>query len=47
MLNYKYLSDIGEKDYKRIKDKFTIAMNDISFLKESREQCLVNFISLK
>jgi len=37
MLNYKYLSSVGEKDYKRVKDKYAIAVNDISFLKDGEK----------
>ncbi|CAI2359505.1 unnamed protein product [Moneuplotes crassus] len=38
MLNYKYLATVGEKDLKRVKDKYKIAMNDISFLKDTNDK---------
>jgi predicted restriction endonuclease len=36
MFNYKYLSTIGEKDYRRVTDKLKIADNDLVFLKDSK-----------
>jgi hypothetical protein len=36
MLNFKYLSTMGEKDYRRVTDKLKIADNDLVFLKDSK-----------
>lgn len=38
MLNYKYLYNMRENDYKRVHDQYTNTLNDITFLKESKSQ---------
>ena len=36
MLNFKYLYNVRENDFKRVHDQYTNSLNDITFLKESR-----------
>lgn len=41
MLNFKYLSTIGEQDFKRVRDKLKIAEIDVTFLKDSKFASLI------
>jgi low affinity Fe/Cu permease len=36
MLNFKYLFSVEEQNYKRVSDRFKIAINDISFLRDGK-----------
>ena len=47
MLNFKYLYNVRENDYKRVNDQYINSLNDISFLKEGKHKYFMYLVNNK